>query len=111
MSLVLLPFYILKFWYIEAPLNLLKYFYYLNRAFFHLFSLPLMIRTFFKPWKNEYREGLIKFSIFMGIIFKTMFIVADLFLFFFLVLFEIVVFVAFLAFPLAAFYIPFTKLI
>ena len=111
MSIVLLPFYILKFWYLEAPLKLFKYFFHLNKAFFHLFSLPLMIRTFFRPWKNEYREGLVKFSIFMGMAFKSMFIIADIFLFAALLLFEIVLFIAFLAWPLATFYIPFVKLI
>lgn len=111
MSIILLPFYILKFWYLEAPLALLKYFYHLNKAFFHVFSLPLMIRTFFRPWKNEYREGLVKFSIFMGMVFKTMFIIADLFLFFFLLVLEVIIFITFLIFPLAAFYIPFVKLI
>ena len=111
MSIILLPFYILKFWYLEAPIKLFNYFFHLNKAFFHLFSLHLMIRTFFRPWKNEYREGLVKFSIFMGMAFKTMFILADLFIFFFLVLFEIIVFTAFLAFPIIAFYVPFIKII
>lgn len=111
MSIILLPFYILKFWYLEAPVKLLTYFFHLNKAFFHLFSLPLMIRTFFRPWKNEYREGLIKFSIFMGMAFKSMFIIADIFLFSLLLLFEVVLFIAFLAWPLATFYIPFVKLI
>lgn len=111
MSIILLPFYILKFWYLEAPIKLLKYFVHLNKAFFHLFSLPLMLRTFFKPWKNEYREGLVKFSIFMGMVFKTMFIIADIFLFSLLFLFEVVVFMAFLAWPVLTFYMLFVKLI
>lgn len=111
MGVVLLPFYILKFWYLEAPVKLLYYFFHLNKAFFHLFSLPLMIRTFFRPWKNEYRKGLVGFSIFMGVAFKSMFIIADIFLFVALLLFEVVLFIAFLAWPLATFYIPFVKLI
>ena len=111
MGIILLPFYILKFWYLEAPAKLLNYFFHLNKAFFNLFSLPLMIRTFFRPWKNEYREGLIKFSIFMGMAFKTVFIVADVFIFLFLLLFEIILFLAFLIWPLATFYVPFVKLI
>src|SRR5258706_4088911 len=110
MSLILLPFYILKFWYLEAPIKLFKYFFHLNKAFFNLFSFPLMIKTFFRPWKNEYREGLVKFSIFIGMVFKTMFIIADLFMFFFLVLFEMIVFIGFLAWPFLAFYLPFVKI-
>lgn len=111
MNLILLPLYILKFWYLEAPIALLKYFFHLNKAFFHLFSLPLMLRTFFRPWKNEYREGLVRFSIFMGIVFKTFFIIADLFIFAFLILFEIILYVAFLAWPVVTFYMLFVKLI
>lgn len=107
MGLILLPFSILKYWYLEAPLNLLSYFWNLNRAFFHFFSLPLMIRTFFKPWKNEYRKGLVGFSIFMGMVFKTMFIAADLILFTGLLILEVIGFVLFLAFPILTFYLAF----
>ncbi len=109
-GLLFIPFNILKFWYIDAPVKLFIFFIHLNKAFFNLSSLPLMIRTFFRPWKNEYRKGLIGFSIFMGIVFKSMFIVADLFIFIFLVLFEIIVFIAFLAWPILAFYLPFIKI-
>jgi hypothetical protein len=69
-----------------------------------------MIRTFFKPWKNEYRKGLVGFSIFMGMVFKTMLIVADLVIFSFLLIFEIAGLILFLAFPLLSFYLPFLKL-
>lgn len=110
MSILLLPFYILKFWYFEAPVKLFNYFLHLNKAFFNLFSLPLMIRTFFKPWKNEYRKDLVRFSIFMGMAFKTILIFVDIFLFVFLVLFETAIFIGFLAWPVLAFYLPFIKL-
>ncbi len=111
MNLVLLPFYVLKFWYFEAPVRLIKYFLNLNKVFFHFFSLPLMLRTFFRPWKNEYREGLVRFSIFMGIVFKTMFIIVDLMLFSALLIFELIVFFVFLTWPFLAFYISFVKII
>ncbi|MEK9176340.1 MAG: hypothetical protein AAB520_02785, partial [Patescibacteria group bacterium] len=62
-----LPFLFLKFWFLEAPLKLTKYFFSLNHAALQILSLPLMIRTFFKPLKNEYRKGLVAFSIGMGI--------------------------------------------
>lgn len=109
MSLVLLPLNILKFWYLEAPVSLFLYFIHLNKAFFNLFSIPLMLKTFFRPWKNEYRKGLVGFSIFMGMVFKTMFILAGLFLFIFLVLFEVIAFFGFLAWPFLTFYLPFIK--
>ncbi|PIR79983.1 MAG: hypothetical protein COU25_02440 [Candidatus Levybacteria bacterium CG10_big_fil_rev_8_21_14_0_10_35_13] len=104
-----LPLDILKFWYFEAPISLLRYFITLNKSFFNVFSISLMLKTFFKPWKNEYREGLVKFSIFMGIAFKTLFIFVGLFMFVFLLIFEVAFFAGFLIFPLAIFYLPFVK--
>ncbi|MGA2911061.1 MAG: hypothetical protein ABSE17_00270 [Candidatus Levyibacteriota bacterium] len=105
-----LPVQILKFWYLEAPSNILKFFASLNSAFFGVFSLPLMVKTFFKPWKNEYREGLVGFSIIMGMIIKSLFIFADLFLFVGLLICEIAMFLIFLILPIAVFILPFIKL-
>ena len=107
--MLILPLSLLKFWYFEAPISLLRYFITLNKSFFNVFSIPLMLKTFFKPWKNEYREGLVKFSIFMGIAFKTLFIFVGLFMFVFLLIFEVTFFAGFLIFPLAIFYLPFVK--
>jgi len=108
-GLLFLPISILKFWYLEAPISLLSFFLSLNKAFFGLFSLPLMLKTFFKPWKNEYRQGLVGFSIFMGMVFKTAFIAGDLVLFLGLLIVEVILFVGFLLLPVAAFYLPFVK--
>jgi hypothetical protein len=110
MNLIKFPLIFLKFWYLEAPVNILKFFASLNKAFFGVFSLPLMIKTFFKPWKNEYREGLVGFSIVMGMAMKSLFIFADLCLFTGLILAEIVMFIIFLALPIAVFVLPFIKL-
>lgn len=110
MNLIKFPLIFLKFWYLEAPLNMLRFFASLNKAFFGVFSLPLMIKTFFRPWKNEYREGLVGFSIIMGMIMKSLFIFADLFLFLGLILAEIGMFLIFLSLPVAAFVLPFIKL-
>ncbi len=105
-----LPVQILKFWYLEAPLNILRFFVSLNKAFFGVFSLPLMVKTFFKPWKNEYREGLVGFSIVMGMAMKSLFIFADLFLFAGLILLEVIIFLVFLLLPVSVFVLPFIKL-
>lgn len=104
-----LPVDILRFWYLEAPISLLHYFASLNKSFFNVFSIPLMLKTFFRPWKNEYREGLIKFSVFMGIAIKSIFIFGDLVIFAGLVVAEIAVFIGFLLLPVAAFYLPFVR--
>lgn len=108
-GIILLPVNILMFWYLEAPLALLKYFFSFNKAFLSLFSLPLMIRTFFRPFKNEYRKEFVKFSIFMGMVFKTIIIAGDIVMFLGLILVEVFAFAAFLAWPLAIFYLPFIK--
>ncbi|MBI3984404.1 MAG: hypothetical protein HY344_00465 [Candidatus Levybacteria bacterium] len=105
-----LPFDLVKFWYVEAPLSLISFFGIVNKQFLTLFSLPLMLKTFFRPWKNEYREGLVGFSIFMGIAFKTLFILIDLVILAFLIVSEAILFVWFLAFPAVIVYLFLIKL-
>jgi len=72
-----------------------------------LFALPLCIRTYFKPLKNEYRQGLVGFSRAMGIFVKTGLIITDLFLLIALLLIEIIVAVSFTLFPLISVWILF----
>lgn len=99
-SFFLLPYDLLKFWYFEAPFGLLKYFQAFNRAFLHLVSLPLLAKTFFQPLKNEYRKGLVAFSIGMGIAIKSLLIAIDFLLFIFVLVLEALILVLFLLFPL-----------
>lgn len=94
-----LPFLFLSFWFITAPKEILLFFRSVNHAFFRFFSLPLLLRTFFKPIKNEYRQGLVGFSIWMGMAVKSVLIVCNLAIFFPLLLGEIMVMVLFLSFP------------
>ena len=98
-----LPLVFLKFWYLEAPIKIIKFFSSLNVSLLSLLSLPLLIKTFFRPWKNEYRKGLILFSIAMGVFIKTFVIVADIIIFAFVLIVEIVFFLFFLLWPLATF--------
>lgn len=100
-SFAFLPLSVLKYWYIEAPVSFFIYFRSLNDAFLQLFSLPLFIRTYTRPLKNEYREGLVGFSRALGMGIKTWFIVVDLFFFLILLAIELVIMVLFLSFPLA----------
>ncbi len=93
------PYYFVRFWFIEAPSGMLDFFLSLNHAFFHFFSLPLFLRTFFQPLKNEYRTGLVGFSIGMGIAVKTVLILVDILLFIILLIFEAAVLVSFVVFP------------
>lgn len=99
------PVEFLKFWFRSAPLELIGFFGSLNSAFLQLFSLSLLIKTFFKPWKNEYREGLVGFSIGMGMLIKTFVIIADIVLFIPLILLEVCFVVGFLIWPIATFFL------
>ena len=94
-----LPVMFLRFWFWEAPSSLISFFASLNKAVLELFSLPLIIKTFFKPWKNEYRKGLVGFSRGMGMFIKTFAAVADISIFALLVFLEAVFFGAFLLWP------------
>src|SRR5579864_5977669 len=78
MNYLTLPVVLFKFWFLESPVALFKFFVSFNNAFFQLFSLPLLLSTYFKPLKNEYRQGLVGFSRAMGMFVKTFFIAADL---------------------------------
>ena len=97
---MLLPLIFLRFWYVEAPQSIIGYFLSLNHAFFELFSLPLFLRTYLKPLKNEYRQGLVGFSIAMGIVIKSFFIGFDLMIFILLLAFELSALAVFLLFPI-----------
>ena len=107
MGFLALPLNFLVFWYFEAPKGIILYFLSLNKAFFTLFSLPLLIRTFFRPLKNEYRKGLVGFSIGMGIVVKSTLIFVDLLLLLILVFVELTLFVLFLLLPIGTIFILF----
>lgn len=104
-GLILLPFNFLKFWFFEAPLLLFSFFLSLNKAFLHLFSLPLLVRTYFKPWKNEYRPGLVGFSIGMGMFIKTFVILSDLILLLCLLFIEVFLILGFILWPFITVYL------
>ena len=102
-----LPVQFLRFWYIDAPLRIAKYFFSVNHAVLQILSLPLMIKTFFRPLKNEYREGLVVFSIGMGIFVKTILILVDLIIYLFVILAEITFLSFFMWWPILTIYILF----
>lgn len=94
-----LPLEFLRFWFVDSPKNLISFFISLNNALLQLCSLPLLTRTYFKPWKNEYREGLVGFSIVMGISIKTFAIAADIVLLLIILIVEFFIFVGFIFLP------------
>jgi len=102
-----LPFLFLKFWFVEGPKEMIAYFASLNDAFLQLFSLPLLIKTFFRPWKNEYRKGLVGVSIAIGIVIKTFVILADLVILLAIITVEFICILSFILWPIATIYILF----
>lgn len=84
-----LPLTFFAYFFIELPLSVMRYFISLNKAFLQLFSLPLIIRTFFVPWKNEYRSRYIPVALGLGITIKTMVIFVNIVLFILLLLCEL----------------------
>src|SRR5438105_3355529 len=89
-NFLFLGYQLFAFWFVEAPKGMIDYFLSFNSAMLKFFSLQILLRTFFKPWKNEYREGLVGFSILMGMVIKGIVIFFDLLLFSFVFIFEIV---------------------
>lgn len=106
-SYLFLPLSFLKFWFFEAPREIIGYFLSLNRAFFQMFALPLFIKTFFKPLKNEYRQGLVGFSRGMGMVIKFFVITADLIMFIPLVCLELLIVILFITFPFMSIWLLF----
>jgi len=68
-----------------------------------------MVRTFFKPLKNEYRKGLVVFSIGMGMFVKTILILVDLIIYYFVIFLEISFLAFFIWWPLLTVFILFIK--
>lgn len=95
-----LPFEFLHWWFVEATFNLFKILRFVLAAAFRFLGVSLIFKTFFKPWKNEYREGLTRFALFMGMFIKSIFLLFDLLFFSFLIFFEGAVLVLWLTFPL-----------
>ncbi len=107
MQFLSLPGVFLKFWYVDSLLGLAHFFASVNHAFFQLFSLPLLVQTFFRPLKNEYREGLVAFSIGMGIVVKSCIILVDLLIFLILLLLEALFILSFLSLPIVTVFLLF----
>jgi len=105
-----LPLLFLTYWFYTAPLAILRFFLSLNTAYFQLFSVPLMLKTFFQPIKNEYRQGLVGVSIGMGMVVKSVIILVACLLFIALFLCEIALFLSFLLIPFVSVALLFRKL-
>ncbi len=101
LAFVYYPFYLIAFWYRDVLGGLLDFFIDLNRYVASLLSLPLLIKTFFKPLKNEYRQGLVLFSIIFGMCIKSVLISVSLLIVILLLLIEFLMGVFLLLLPVA----------
>ncbi|MCH7541873.1 hypothetical protein IH981_03840 [Patescibacteria group bacterium] len=100
--LVKLPVDFLRWWFLEAPITLLNILKFIFAAAVHLFSFKLLFTTFLQPWKNEYREGLVKTGIFIGAFIKTWLILFDIVALSALLIVEATIFFVWLALPFFA---------
>ncbi len=93
-----------NFWYTKAPVSLISYFASLNTSVSRALSLQILISSFFKPWKNEYRKDLITFAIVIGIFIKSILIFFDLVILIILFVLEIMMIILFLIWPVLTIY-------
>lgn len=97
------PLYLLIFWYKDVTLGLLGFFAALNRYMATLLSLPNLFRTFFKPLKNEYRDGLVLFSRCFGMVIKTVLISVSLLILLLMLLIEVFIVLFIVLLPILLF--------
>jgi hypothetical protein len=97
-----LPLDFIRWWFLEAPVTIFKILLWIFAAFAHLFSFRELFTTYFRPWKNEYREGLVRTAIFIGAFIKTWLIVFDIFVLSIILVLEITIFILWLALPFIA---------
>lgn len=96
------PFYLALFWYKTVIGGIFTFFIEFNRYTASLLSLPLLLHTFFRPLKNEYRDGLVLFSIVFGMLIKTALILISGIIIFALLLTEVLIALFLIALPFGA---------
>lgn len=93
------PFYLFLFWYKSILGSVLGFFIEFNRYTASLLSTPLLIKTFFRPLKNEYRQGLVVFSVVFGMVVKSFLIFITTLILLFLILVEVLVMILLVCIP------------
>jgi hypothetical protein len=102
-----IPLLFFKFWFIDAPIRIIEYFLTVNHAVLQILSLALLLRTFFKPLKNEYRKGLVVFSVVFGMILKSALIFADIVMISFVLFIEVIALGLFILWPFLSIFVLF----
>ncbi|MDP2671269.1 MAG: hypothetical protein Q8P13_02290 [bacterium] len=102
--LLRLPIDFVVWWFLEATVELIQILIYIFRAFLQLLSIDSIFKTFFKPWKNEYREGLTRFATFFGVGLKSLLLVFDAFFLVGLIAIEASLFLVWVVLPFIFFW-------
>src|SRR5579859_450925 len=76
--IVTLPLAFAKFWFIDGPQNILQVTWLLTRASANVLSIPILLRTFFKPWKGEYRKGYVGIAVGVGVTVRLFMLLAGI---------------------------------
>lgn len=71
----------------------------------HVFSIPLMLDTFFKPLKNEYRKQLVIFSVLMGMFLKVILLTITMCLMAIILMVQLVIVVSITVLPFLVVYL------
>src|SRR3989344_2745423 len=98
-----LPFYFTRWWYYEAPPKLFTYLTRILWRIAHLLSVELLLKTFFEPWRKEYRKGFVAVARFVGISVKAIFLFFDLFILGAILIWSVFIFVSWFLLPLTPF--------
>ena len=87
--IVFLPVNFVVWWFTDNIRLIYKILSFIFLTVVHLFGYKSLFTTFFKPWKNEYREGLVGFSRLIGTAIKSTLIFTETF--FIIILFTVLV--------------------
>jgi hypothetical protein len=101
----------LAFWFIEGPIKLTRALFQLLSAFEHFLSLTLMVKTFFRPWKNERRKRYVAYAIGIAATLRFFLIILDLIFLALVLAIGMVLIILFLVVPLIAVFLLFSSLL
>ena len=94
-----LPVTFFSWWFLESPKVVYKILYFIFTSVVHQLGYKSLFKTFFKPWKNEYREGLVGFSVIMGMAIKGLLIFIETFIILFLIIVLVPLLIAWVLLP------------